>query len=533
MPASSASIPFEPGTSVVAYLRDSGGDDQDLSVAQQSIQIHEWVEKNHLHLSHVFADEATPGSSTVGRFAFAEMINHFHHTDHQDRGVILWKYSRFSRDIDDAQFFKADLRRRGIIIYSMNDNIPESIDGRIMEALIDWMNARFLEDLSVDVRRGLQHIVREYGAVPGTPPRGFKREIRQIGLHRDGSPHTISRWVPDPTWWERCRQAFQMRAEGIPTREIHRQLHLFGALSSYSTFFTNRLYIGELNYGGMIIQNYVEPLVTQEVWNAVQQSHRVNSQEFNPMSGPNNENHPRRQGSSFLLSGLLYCPLCGSIMNGHVIPCKNGKRLKYYQCKNARLQKCTARLIPRESIENLVIKNLREYVLDPGLVAEREREFQQDHTGNVEVLKEERNRANRERTEIQRKINNITARIAEDPETPKSLLTLLKDLEGQQALKDAEIERLQSSILREKVFIGSPDEYARVSEAALQELCSDDLPRMKRILRSLIQRIVVERDGDYIRGMIYFYNPELGETLPTDLQRFMPTTLSHRRESNP
>lgn len=529
----SSSIPYEPGTSVVAYLRDSGGDDQDLSVAQQSIQIHEWAEKNHLFLSHIFADEAAPGSSTVGRNAFAEMINHFHHTDHQDKGVVLWKYSRFSRDIDDAQFFKADLRRRGVIIYSMNDNIPESIDGRIMEALIDWMNARFLEDLSVDVRRGLQHIVKEYGAVPGTPPKGFKREIQQIGSRRDGSPHTISRWVPDPIWWERCRQAWQMRAEGIPTREIHRQLHLFGALSSYSTFFTNKLYIGELNYGGMTIQNYVEPLVTQAVWDAVQRSHRVNSKEFNPMTGPENENHPRRQGSSFLLSGLLYCPLCGSIMNGYVIPCKNGKKLKYYQCKNARVQKCTARLIPKESIENLVIKNLREYVLDPTLVSERDREFQQDRMGNVDVLQEERNRANRERSDMQRKIDNITARISEDSDPPKSLLTLLKDLEGQQALKDAEIERLQSSILREKVFIGSPDEYARISETALEELSSDDLPRVKQILRSLIHRVVVERDGNYIRGMVYFFNPELGESMKPDMGKFMPTMLSHRRESNP
>ncbi len=528
----STPIPFEPGTSVVAYLRDSGGDDQDLSVAQQSIQIRDWAAKNQIFLSRIYADEATPGSSTVGRVAFAEMIAHFHHQDHQDKGVVLWKYSRFSRDIDDAQFFKADLRRRGIVIYSMNDNIPESIDGRIMEALIDWMNARFLEDLSVDVRRGLQHIVQQYGAVPGTPPRGFKREVQTIGLRRDGSPHTISKWVPDPIWWERCKQAWAMRASGVAIREIDRQLKLFGSISSYTTFFTNRLYLGELRYGDMVIPDYAEPMITQDVWDAVQRDHRKFSEEYNPMNGPERDAHPRRIGSSFLLSGLLFCPYCGSPMNGTVIPTRYGKRLKYYQCRNARLGKgCTARRIPAQAIERIVLQQLREYVLDPSLIAERDREFTQDHIGNVDVILEEQRRAVRERQDIQRKIANVTSAIAGEIDAPKSLLAMLKDLEGQDTLKVAEIERLQSSMNREKVFIGSPDEYTRVSEAALGELSSNDLPRMKVIVKNLIQRVVAERDGDMVRGMVYFFNPQPGEDILGE--EFRPMDLSHRRESNP
>jgi len=74
----SIEIPFQPGARIVAYLRDSGGDDQDLSVPQQKQQISQWVADHNLLLTHVFADVATPGSSTIGRNAFKEMINHFH-----------------------------------------------------------------------------------------------------------------------------------------------------------------------------------------------------------------------------------------------------------------------------------------------------------------------------------------------------------------------------------------------------------------------------------------------------------------------
>lgn len=111
--------PFPPGTPVVAYLRDSGGTDQDLSVDQQESAVRAWCLDAGLQLTRIFHDDARPGSSVVGRDAFLKMIAYFHHSQVPERGVILWKYSRFSRDIDDAQYYKADLRRLGYQIYSI------------------------------------------------------------------------------------------------------------------------------------------------------------------------------------------------------------------------------------------------------------------------------------------------------------------------------------------------------------------------------------------------------------------------------
>ncbi len=130
--------------------------------------------------SIVYKDAASPGNTTVGRDAFNQMMAHFRSPNVQEVGILIWKYSRFARDIDDAQFYRADLRRRGFEFHSINDSIPTGPDGRFFEAAIDWMNQRFLIDLSTDVKRGLNHIVEQYGAVPGTPPRGS-----------NGSPSTL------------------------------------------------------------------------------------------------------------------------------------------------------------------------------------------------------------------------------------------------------------------------------------------------------------------------------------------------------
>ena len=97
------------------------------------------------------------------------MIRHFRSGEAKEKGLVIWKYSRFSRDVDDSAFYRADLRRMGYLIHSLNDNIPEGPEGRFFEAAIDWMNQRFLEDLSTDVKRGLHHLVQTYGCVPGTP----------------------------------------------------------------------------------------------------------------------------------------------------------------------------------------------------------------------------------------------------------------------------------------------------------------------------------------------------------------------------
>ncbi|MHC4413632.1 MAG: recombinase family protein, partial [Planctomycetota bacterium] len=188
--------PFPQGSQVCLYLRDSGGDDQDQSIEQQESALVDWVIGNGYILTQTFKDTAS-GSSTTGRSEFQEMMQHFRNGA-QEAGIIVWKFNRFARSLDDAQFYRADLRRRGYEVYSLNDNLPPGLDGRFFEAAIDWMNERFLQDLSRDTKRGQRHLIKTHGAVGGRPPKGFIREPVRIGNRRDGSEHIVHRWVVDP-----------------------------------------------------------------------------------------------------------------------------------------------------------------------------------------------------------------------------------------------------------------------------------------------------------------------------------------------
>lgn len=490
---------------VVAYLRDSGGSEQDLSVDQQRAEVEKWCAAHGFVLTRVFADRATLGSTVVGRAAFQEMIRHFHGADQRESAVVLWKYSRFSRDLDDAQFYKADLRRRGITIHSINDNIPDTTDGRLFENLIDWMNARFLDDLSTDVKRGLHHLLEYYGALPGTPPRGFKREPVIIGSRRDGTPHTACRWVPDPELWETCRRAFLLRASGAPIKQIHQETRLFSNRTSYSAFFRNRLYLGELHYGEKVIAGYVEPMISLEVWDAVQRLNRTNSKENDPMRSGR---HPRRVASSYLLSGLLHCLKCGSLMSGKTVTDRKGYRMRYYQCTGAHAQmKCDARRIPANIIEHLVEKSLKEYILDPDAIAERDREQRLALSGSRDQFAAERKRLNGQINDTRKRIDNLVEKISSDPAAPRSLISALKDLEQREGLLLDELARVKSMENQEPVFVPTAAVAAQLAERFHEKWNSQRLEDQREIVRALVTRVTAERDGNLVRGMIYFLNP--------------------------
>ncbi|HPA34418.1 MAG: recombinase family protein [Chloroflexi bacterium] len=107
------SVPPSANNPAVAYLRDSGHEDQELSTDQQHAVISRYAAENHIPVLRWFIDAASPGSSTIGRRQFLGMIDYLRAPNCPAKTLLIWSYSRFARDIDDAQYFKADLRRHG------------------------------------------------------------------------------------------------------------------------------------------------------------------------------------------------------------------------------------------------------------------------------------------------------------------------------------------------------------------------------------------------------------------------------------
>jgi DNA invertase Pin-like site-specific DNA recombinase len=492
---------------LAAYLRDSGGDAQDLSTAQQEAALRAWSVQNGFAITHWFKDEARPGSSVVGREGFLSMMDYFRRGGCTEEGVVIWKMSRFSRDMNDAAFYRADLRRRGYKVLSINDNIPDGPEGRFFEAAIDWMNERFLSDLSRDVKRGLAHLVLTYGAMPGTPPRGFVRQPVELPGRRDGQPHIAHRWVPDPDTIPLVRQAFELRAAGRSLAEINQVTHLYGSLNSYTTFFANRIYIGILEFGDQVIPDYCAPIIDQATWDSVQLLVRQHSAHSNlsPDNGRGNPRHPRRDGSKYLLSGLAYCARCGSPLFGAGASQRSSRTYDRYACSAAvRRRDCDLKPIPRAALETAVLATVAEAITTESL-AEIQSLILHGQARQAAELEQQIAALRPRLANVRRRISNVTAAIA-DAGPGRALTAKLHQLELDESEALAEQSRLtdQSAAPPANFTLGQ----LQILAANLrQNLASQDPETVRRLLHGFVARISVDRDGAQILGQIICHNP--------------------------
>jgi len=97
--------PLPPGTHVVVYCRDSGGEEQDRSVSQQIDTAREYCQHHNLMFEKVYVDEARSSSNTEKRDALQELLSdlrrrfkrvHDRHkrtkvTRENPFGVVFWK----------------------------------------------------------------------------------------------------------------------------------------------------------------------------------------------------------------------------------------------------------------------------------------------------------------------------------------------------------------------------------------------------------------------------------------------------------
>ena len=414
--------PLPSGTHVVAYCRDSGGEEQDRSVQQQIQVVREFCSAHGLILERTYVDEAKLSSNTEKRTAINEMLSDLSRRFKQIRslekrkaqvekypfGVIVWKSNRLGRDSIETTYIKADLRIRGITIVNLVPSLETgdaTIDA-LFEVVQQYQDEKLLEEISDNSRRGLAELVslrdtdpefrlcnpdwptndgRYLGIKPGQLPTGFKAERILIGLRdrkgrkQGGEKHYVQRMIPnyDDDLWERCELAWRMRVEGMGIKKIMDTTRLFNAVSGYDHFFENRIYTGDLVYGGKLYERFVPALIPHEWWEDEQhrRQQRIRKQKKLTMD-PLHE--PRRVGSRHLLTGLVFC---GAVdreehpMSADTVPAREGKRTRwdFYICshkKNSRERQCQAPRVSAAALDELVIDNLMTQVLT-GIISVR------------------------------------------------------------------------------------------------------------------------------------------------------------------
>lgn len=336
----------------IAYYRYSSSAQNEASIDQQREQAHRYAAEYGFTIVKEYYDKAMSGADD-NRPNFRLMLSEVNKL--KPAILILWKTDRLSRDKITVSIAKDKIRRAGCSIRLVAEAIPEGSAGVMYESVIEGMNEFYLYNLSENVKRGLH-----YNAENGL----YGRQI--IGYKKGADKH----YVIDDKTAPVVEKIFRDYADGKPMTDIIKELTEQGVRSSKGNEFTvnslrtilhNRSYIGEYHYAGHIIPNGMPAIVSEELFEEVQQRFARNKRQGGQRAnGLTEDNAPR-----YWLTGKLYCGECGETMHGMSGTSKTGAIHYYYACKNHRRKlKCPKKNERKEYLEALVVKILNEFLSD-------------------------------------------------------------------------------------------------------------------------------------------------------------------------
>jgi site-specific DNA recombinase len=491
-----------PGSTVWAYLRDSGGPTQDRSVQQQREAIIEFCTQHGLILTlPPFEDIHKSGGSTQGRNDFDYMMSLSNSADQRPNGLLIWNYARFSRGgAWDAQFYKSTLRNRNIIIHSLTDKIPEGDFGPVIETIIDIANKQKKDEASMGAWRGLRHNVKQK-AVPGNAPLGFVRTPIQI-TSLEGVERTAHRWDPDPDFKLRINKAFRMKAAGKSLAQIHAGTKLYNSINSYVTFFNNPIYVGILHFGDLVMEDYCRPTIPRKLWDKVQvimdaakERKHLNSK----------TDHPRRVASVYLLSSIAKCARCGGSLNGQTTKQPYGDDYRQYICATAKNKKtCTAKAIPGKVLEKLIIDGLHNFFDNPQNLINVLTEFQAMQANRQNLVDEERASITPQLATVRKKLSRLTEVLTEKPSSP-TLLKKLTSLEEEETALLSKLAQLKNHNTA-PIIIPTLEQSRERSDRIQQDLNSKDHTKVRQTLLGIIDAVKADRIGKHVVAKVDFYH---------------------------
>lgn len=355
---------LEPQEECVAYARYSSHNQKDTSIEDQVRDIEEYCRLNNLKLVKVYADRHLTGT-TDKRPHFQQMMKDAAHA--RWRYVVVWKTDRFARNRYDSATYKYRLKKHGIRVLSAKESIPDGPEGILLESVLEGSAEYYSANLSQNIKRGMMSNAMNCMVNNGSMPFGYCKGP-------DG------RFAVVEAEADIVREIYRKVADGVPFAEIANDLNGRGIKTkagnrwnkgSFHRLLTSPAYIGTYKYSNVVIEGGMPAIVDKALFFEVQR--RLQSK-------PNPQGRHRENGE-YLLTGKLFCGLCGSRMVGVAGTGKSGTVHNYYQCQERRVNHaCPKENVRRDWLEREVTRLALEHVLQSDVIewiADRVMEYQQ------------------------------------------------------------------------------------------------------------------------------------------------------------
>lgn len=283
----------------VVYARYSSHKQGEQSIEGQLAAAYKYAGGHGYTIIHEYIDRAQTGRND-DREQFQQMLKDT--AKRQFEAIIIWKIDRFGRNREEIAFNKYRCKKNGVKVLYTAESIPDTPEGIILEAVLEGMAEYYSVQLATNVKRGMDNVARKGQSVGGTIPLGYRTVNKRL--------------EPDPKSAPLVKQIFEMYAAGSTQKEIVDHLNAEGlrtrkgktlTVNSIRAVLKNKKYIGIYHYNGNEYPDVNFPaLIDAETFDKVQ---RMLVQ---------NRKAPARKWTKaeYLLTGKLFCGLCGHTMVG-------------------------------------------------------------------------------------------------------------------------------------------------------------------------------------------------------------------------
>ena len=327
---------------VAAYCRVStDNEDQANSFESQQRYFRQYIERNpDWELYEMFADEGISGTNTKKRKEFNRMIACAKNGDFDL--IVTKEISRFARNTLDSIFYTRDLKKHGVGVIFMNDNI-NTLDGdaelrlAIMSSIAQEESRKTSERVKWGQKRQM-----EQGVVFGRSMLGYDVKDGKMYINEDGAKVVrliFHKFVNEGKGTHVI--ARELREEGIkPMRvkewqntvilRVIRNEKYCGDLVQKKTYTPDFLsHEKKVNLGQeefVIIKDHHEPIISRELFD---KANRILDEKSLSQEGK------AKHSNRYPFSGKIKCGCCGSSYVARYKTRKNGSRYKAWRCLEA------------------------------------------------------------------------------------------------------------------------------------------------------------------------------------------------------
>ncbi|HHV99993.1 MAG TPA: recombinase family protein [Clostridiaceae bacterium] len=477
-----------------AYARYSSDNQREESIEAQLRAIREYCVRNGIQLVKMYTDEAR-SATTDDRPGFLQMIKD------SEMGlfsaVIVHKLDRFSRDRYDSAFYKRQLKKNGVRLISVLENLDDSPESIILESVLEGMAEYYSRNLAREIMKGMKETALQCRHTGGKPPLGYdvaEDKTYKINEHEARIVKLI----------------FEMYASGKGYGDIIHKLNQEGyrtqtgrpfGKNSLHEILRNEKYRGVYIYNRSVskqagkrnhhksksedeiikIEGGIPRIIDDETWEAVQK--RMSKNKKSPASNKAKE--------IYLLSGLIYCGKCGGAMVGNRRRSGTSKALYVaYECSTRkRTKKCDMKDVSKNIVENAVIEHLEKNVFSPEAINELVDKISEYAKSQSKEINRDIKAFTDQLAGVQTEINNIVAAIAKGM-YHESMKAKMDEIEAKKANLTIKLEEAKLQAQTHSPTPGMIRNYLQKDA----DIKNKSLEEQKCIIQVYIKKIIVYED---------------------------------------